>query len=71
MNKRLFPVVLMAGLLASGAVFAQGLPFSSDYDTSLPWGINQSARRDMNVFHAGMAQPKPNGAATNQDTARH
>lgn len=63
MSKYLFLAVGVAAVLASGAVSAQGLPFSSTHSTNQRWSVNRGEPRNMNIFHAGVDQQQPDESA--------
>jgi hypothetical protein len=62
LRKHLFLAVGTAALLASGAASAQGLPFASTNNTSVPWNVNRAEPRDMNAYHASADQQQPGGS---------
>jgi hypothetical protein len=67
LNKRLFASVSAGALLFAGAVFAQGLPFSSDASTDRPWTINQLPPRDLSIFHVRADPTRTDQSAAAQD----
>jgi hypothetical protein len=63
LNKLLIAAASTAVLLGAASASAQGLPYSSNGDSSdLPWSVNRQPPRDLNAYLGGSTQSKANEA---------
>jgi hypothetical protein len=63
LNKLLIAAASAAALLGAVSASAQGLPYSSNGDSSdLPWSVNRQPARNLNAYLGGSTQSKADQA---------